>query len=219
MSRGIVVSLAILAIVASSAFAKTPQQPSAQDVPIVLEVRWLTLTSDFKERVGPKLEKLPAIGTSAVRSAEQTKLLLDMAERDRRAGTSPSKTITLRSGKPSEFAPYGLDRDLQGKDSIQVILGKDHRTVDIRLTWAKWKNGTKRLPVMTASVPIGCSLVVHAKEVSSGRILAGSVWQQLTDKITRQTRATAYSEKQGGYFLISPRITTLKESQPQTAAR
>jgi hypothetical protein len=231
MARSVPLVLAILVGVTSLVSAQTlnpapptaalPQQGSPKDVPVVLDVRWLTLTDNFSERVGPGLEKLPAMGACAVRDAEQTKFLLDIAGRDRRASVLPPKTISLQSGAQREFSPYGLDRDIQGRDHIQATLSNDGRSVEIRMDWAKWKNGTERLPVTMASVPLGSHLLVHTKEVSSGRMAPVSLWQQLKDSVLGQRgqRATAWRETQRGYYLISPRIAIPAEAQTQTAAR
>jgi hypothetical protein len=230
MVRSISLVPAVLLIAASTASAQTqlrtqlqtPSQTEAKAAPIVLEVRWLTLSDNFNERVGPGMDKLPAMGACAVRDAEQTKFLLMAAEGDRRACVLSPKTISLQNGTQHEFSPYGLDRDIQGKDSIRATLSNDGRSVEIRMDWAKWKSGTDRLPVTTASVPLGSHLLVHTKEVSSsGRIAPVSLWQQLKDSVfgQRGQRATAWRETQQGYYLISPRVVVPAETQTQTAAR
>jgi hypothetical protein len=231
MSRRIAFALVLLSGLALFALGQTPQSaprsPASprdgvtNNVSLALDVRWVTMADNFHERVGPGMEKLPAMGACAVRDAEQTRFLLMAAAGDRRGCVLPPKTISLPNGTQSEFSPYGLDRDIQGKDHIQATLSNDGRSVEIQMDWAKWKNGTDRLPVTTASVPLGSHLLVHTKEVSEGRMARVSLWQQLKDSVLGQRgqRATAWRETQQGYYLISPRVVVASETQTQTAAR
>jgi len=228
MSRNVVFMLAIVVGMASSSFAQSLQwtapavsspRGSAKNIPIVLDARWLTASDNLDERVGPGLEKLPAMGAGVVRGKEQTDLLFLMLQSDKRSNAGPPSTISLLSGQKSEFAPFGPDRNLQGKDSIQATVSDDWRTVEIQVTWAKWKDGTERLPPTTAAVPIGSHLLIHTHELSESRTTPVSLWQQMIDRIFHQKRATVWRERTEGYILISPRPVLRGEMQTRTAAR
>lgn len=228
MSYRTVFLLAVLVAIASSASAQSLQRTapavssasnSASDVPVVLDVRWLTVSDNLIKNFRPSLDKLPGMGAWVVRDEKQLDMLLFAMQSDKRSNAMPSKAISLKNGKECDFSPYGLNRDIQGKDSVQATLAKNRRTVDIRLTWAKWKDGTNRLPVTTASVPLGSHLVVHTQETFEAGQPLQSFWQQLGGSIFGQKNIAVGRERVGGYFVISPRTLVNAESQLQTAAR
>jgi hypothetical protein len=229
MSRSVVFVLAILLGMASSTSAQSLQwtapavsspRSSANDVSIGLQVRWLTTSDKLEERAAPLLDKLPGMGACVVRDGKQLEMLLRVMQSDQRSNAGPAKAISLPSGRQCEFSPFGPNRDIQGSDAIQATVSNDRRTVEIQVSWAKWKDGTDRLPATVAAVPIGSHLLIHTRElITSGRMLPVSLWKQLTDKIFHQVRATAWHEKQQGYILISPRPVLGGETQTQTAAR
>jgi hypothetical protein len=229
MARNVVFVLAILLGMASSTSAQSlrwtapavsPPRNSANNVPIVLDVRWLTVSDNLIEHVGSSLDKLPGRGACVVCDKKQLEILLRAMQSDKRSNAGPPKPISLPSDKQCDFSPFGPNRDIQGSDAIRAAISNDWRTVDIRVTWAKWKNGTERLPPTTAAVPIGSHLLIHTHElITAGRMPPVSIWQQLTDKIFNQTRATGWQERQQGFVVISPRPVLRGEMQTQTAAR
>jgi hypothetical protein len=229
MLRSVVLFLVVLVGMVSSTFAQSLQwtapavispRGSANDVPIILDVRWLTTGDKLDERAAPLLDKLPGMGACVVCGRKQLETLLRVMQSDKRSNADPPKAISLPSGQRCEFSPFGPNRDIQGSDAIQATISNNRRTVEIQVTWAKWKDGTDRLPVTVAAVPIGSHLLIHTRElITSGRMPPVSLWRQLTDKIFHQARATVWHEKQQGYILISPRLAAPPGMQTQTAAR
>ena len=229
MARCVLVLFVFLVGVAHSASAQTPpsippsanvQNKSSKDVPIVLEVRWLTVNDNFEERLGPGMDKLPRKGFYVVCEPRQTEWLLSAVAGDKRSNAGPPLTINAISGKKREFAPYGANRFVQGNDAVQATVSDDRQAVQLKLTWAKWKDGTEPLPVTTVTVPIGSYLFIHTQEyLAPGTLPPASFWEQIHDRLFGRKCVGVGREKQQVFLAISPRIAPPDEKQPKMAAR
>jgi hypothetical protein len=172
---------------------------------IAVDVRWLTLNGGFAEGAGVDL-KLPDLGKHVIHDKQQTELILRMAHGDRRSNAGPLKTAVVPGGEEREFSPFGRSESLQGHDAIVASADNDRQAIDVKLTWAKWKDGSERLPVSTATVPLGSSLLICVSEhIASGPVKV-SAGEQFLDRLLNRTRATQWREKQRVYVLLSPRI-------------
>ena len=188
MARRILFLFVFLVAVTQSASAQSPQATSpstdaqnkdSKDVRIVLETRTLTLSGDLAERAGMKLAKYPGLGSYAIRDKQQTERTLYAASHDKRSNAGPPQTIIAANGKEREFSPFGRSPLVHGYDVVRATVSDDRQSIQIRLTWAKWKDGSERLPVTTATVPLGSHLQVLATEyISSDALHSGSPWQK-----------------------------------------
>jgi hypothetical protein len=204
----------LLVAVAQTAWAQSPQVISpatAEEASettgdqIAVDVRWLALNGSLTERAGVDL-KLPDLGKHVIHDKQQTELILRMAHGDRRSNAGPLKTLVVPGREEREFSPFGRSRSLQGHDAIVAVADNDRQAIDVKLTWAKWKDGSERLPVTTAAVPMGSSLLICVTEqIASGPVKV-SAWEQFLDRLLNRTRATQWREKQRAYVLLSPRI-------------
>jgi hypothetical protein len=216
---------ALLLVVAQSALAQSPQATSpltAQErdpkgVRIVLEARSLTLNGNLEERAGVDFT-LPAPGKCTVQKKKQTELLLRLAHGDRRSNAGPLRTVAVFSGEEREFSPFGRSQSLQGHDVI-VATADNRQTINIKLTWAKWKDGSEHLPVTTAAVPPGSNLLICTTEYIASGAVEVSAWQKFQDRLLNRKRPTLWRERQRVYVLISPRIAGPEEQQQQPAAK
>ncbi len=201
--------------VAQFASAQTPQSIAPptdalsnplKDVRIVLETRWILLSDNFEERVGPDLEKLPKLGACAVCGKQQKKLLLYAASGDKRSNVeSPTKTITVLSDEKRELLLTGRRDQRQGNDTIQATVSDDQQAIQIQLTWAKWNDGNECLPTTSTTVPMGSSLLVHTHTISEGRAPV-SLWTQFADKLLKRKPKLNPLRLQQMYLMVSPRI-------------
>lgn len=204
-----------LILATQSAWAQS-SQPARH---IVLETRFLTLSDSLSERAGVDL-KLPApvLGTTAIRDKQQLDLILQMASGDKRSNAGPVTPVSVPTGESSEFSPFGRSPDLQGQDSILATASDDGQSINLELTWAKWKNGVERLPAMTEAVPLGSHLIICTTELSEGRLQNVSLLDKVFDRLLNRTRATAVREMEHVYVVILPRFATPEEEQ-QLASR
>ena len=220
---------ALLLVVAQSALAQSPQaaaprstqEKDSKGVRIVLEARTLTLNGTLEERAGVAGVdfKLPALGNCILQDKKQTELLLQLASGDVRSNAGPLKTVVVPSGEKREFSPFGRSQSLQGHDVVVATADHNRQTINIKLTWAKWKDGSEYLPETTAAIPLGSNLLICATEYIASRPVKTSELDKFLDWLLDRKRATRWREKQRVYVLISPRIAGPGEQQQRLTAK
>jgi hypothetical protein len=217
---------ALLLVVAQSASAQSPQATSpltaqerdSKGVRIVLEARSLTLSGSLDERAGVDF-KLPAPGKCIVQEKKQTESLLRLASGDRRSNAGPLKTVVVPSGEEREFSPFGRSQSLQSHDLVVATADDNRQAINVKLTWAKWKDGSEHLLATTAAVPLGSNLLICTTEYFASGPVKTSAWEKFQDRLLNRKRATFWREKQRVYVLISPRITGPEGQQQPPAAK
>jgi hypothetical protein len=230
MPRRILFFLAIVVGAAQSSFAQTPQpiptsidgpRQSANNVRIVLEMRWLAGSDNIKERIGlgsgASQCKLPGLGALAVTDKQQAENLLMLFAGDKRSNVSPTQRITVLDGQNQELSP---PNSVQGGDAILATVSDDRQTIEIQLTWPKHQNGTASLPVTTATVPVGAHLLIHTEDgYSEPEVHTINRPQHFLDRLFPRKCIGIGREKQQVFLLVTPRIAGSGEPQQQPAAK
>jgi hypothetical protein len=144
--------------------AKGDSQSNASgEVRITLKMQWLELTDNTLVEVS-ELKKLPTVSSHAIYDQQRTEILLRYANGDKRGSVRQVPALTVLNGEKHDLSPGVPVLDVQGNGTLQATASNDRKTIQIQLTWAKQKTGKERLPVTTASVPIGSHLLVRVAD-------------------------------------------------------
>ena len=103
--------------------------------------------------------------------------------------------------------------------TLLAAVSEDRQGIEIHLTWPKLQDGKESLPVTTATVPTGSSLLIHTHVlIGSSPMPPASPLQILEDRLLNRKRPTAVRDVQQGYLLLTPRIALPGEKMnPPTA--
>jgi len=227
MARRVLFLLMLFVGVAQSASAQTPQatSPSAnaqdknsKDVHVVLEIRWLVLSDNLIQCLGPALKKLPAMGSHAVYDKQQIERLLLAARGDRSSDEGPNQTVPAKNGEKGELSLLRHGRTIE--TTMLAAVSEDRQAIEIQLTWPKGEDGKEILPVTTATVPTGSSLLIQTHVlIGSIAMPPASPLQKLEDRLLNRKRPAAVRDVQQGFLLLTPRIALPGEKENQPAAK
>lgn len=199
-----------------SAHAETPaaketegQHDTGAAGKIVLEVRYVVISSPEDRYAGIFKAPLPERGYAAVLEKKQAALLRKVAAGDRRASVlSPLPNIELEDGKSGELTiSSSYDPGV-----LQAKFSEDRQKVRLSFTYPQDKDGKEIGPVINETVRLGDTMVLHTTQyVSEGIAEPNSFW----DKLIGNTKPIVGREIQEGFFLITPRSSA---SRPEDVA-
>ncbi len=201
---------------------------ASENIQICLEMRWLTLNDNSFERLGISPQKLPSMpkpSSWTICDELQAEMLSNLAKGDKRSQFKLTPTAILQNRGKCEFLPPWSSASAEGNDAVQVTVSNDRQAIQIELTWAKWKDGRERLPIMNTAVPVGSHLLVHTGEYLlvrtseytplSHTTVPRSCWNQLLTplfgKKPNSKQIGIGSERQERFLLLSPRIALQSE--------
>ena len=192
---------------------------SSKDVRITLEIRWLELSDNYTFEMPDMAKKLPTPGSHVICDQQQADLLLKLASGDKRSSLHQVPTLTIPNGARHELLPCVSSDEVQGNDTIQATVSNDRQSIDIQVTWAKQKDGKERLPMTTATVPMGSHLLVRTVDsvtvqVNTYSPSSPSYWEQLKERLFNwkppQVVGLARENRQV-FLLVTPHIEPPKQ--------
>jgi len=182
-----------------------------EKIQVTLKMHCLTIPAEALGHFQKSKLNLPAMHSKTVSNKEQSHSLLEAVRSDPLGYVGWIPTPKLPNGKETQAsastATVNTDSletfQTTAIETFQATLSEKDQTVELRLTFRKDKDGNEWLPAMSATIPLGSSLLIHA--ACSGQTTAfGSGRGDWVDNLFS---VGATVEKDSGiYLLVTPQI-------------
>jgi hypothetical protein len=168
---------------------------------VTLDIHWLTIRSSNNYALRQNgQDKLPKAGATTIIDNQLASSLKTLVSHDRWANDlSATGPLHLVSGEETKSPNPGLS----GLNSYRATVSRDGKSVEIDFTFFKTEDEKDRIPAVSATVPLGSSMLLHAKHFAITE-RTGSGLGDTVDKLFGLAKTQVV--KADLYLLVTPSV-------------